>query len=64
MTALEKKKQKAIRDNQLCLFHALQQTLNEISGEMLGNDKWDTDIVDRALDELAQEIHENFGEDE
>tara|TARA_R110002124_G_scaffold149931_1_gene316210 strand:- start:147 stop:335 length:189 start_codon:yes stop_codon:yes gene_type:complete len=62
MTTIEKK-QKAIRENQLCLFHALQQTLSEISGEMLGTDKWDTDIVDQQLDELASEIKDHFGED-
>lgn len=43
------------------LFHSLQETMNEISGEMLGNKQWRTDVIDRYLLWLREEIADHFG---
>lgn len=35
--------------------------MNEISGEMLGNKQWRTDVIDRYLLWLREEIADHFG---
>lgn len=61
----EKQRLIALRESHLGLYHRLQETLNDISKEMLGNKEWNTDKVDRSLQELLDEINDHFGmEDE
>lgn len=60
----EKQRMIALRNSQLDLYHRLQETLNEVSGEMLGTKDWRTDQVDRSLRELLDEINDHFGMEE
>ncbi len=55
------RKEATLRESQLGLYHSLQETLDQVGKEMLGNTKWRTDQVDRSLEELLDEINNHFG---
>lgn len=59
-----KRREQALRQSQLDLYHALQGTLNEISEEMLGTREWQTALVDRSLEELQESLTTHFGDPE
>lgn len=63
MTYNQAQKQRliALKESQLALFHRLQETLDEVSKEMLGTDEWSTTKVDHSLQELLDEINDHFG---
>lgn len=56
-----KQREEAIRQSQLSLYASLQQTLNEVSEEMLGDSKWNKDIADRSFKELMDALVDHFG---
>lgn len=58
-----KEKVAATREGHLHLYQRLQETLNELSLEMLGNKEWDTTAVDRELDDMLESLNDYFGED-
>jgi hypothetical protein len=56
-----KAKEEALRQSQLDLYHLMQETMNEIANEMLGETQWKTVLVDRSFQELMDELVDHFG---